>query len=192
MSVVVDYIVEKFENRLNSWKSKLLNHAGRLILLKTVLESLPVYAMGTVILPNKVISKLNAIMRNFFWGGVDDRRHMPYVAWKTITTPKGMGGLGLRSLKEMNQSLVAKNIWKIASGAEVSWVKLVQAKYFPRGCFWMTNRTHTCSKLWSQMVHLEPFLQQHFLWKIGTGEKIWSFCTTLDSKFSDICSSLKA
>lgn len=44
-----DYLVDQFERCLNQWKSKLLTHAGRLILLKSVLESLSVYAMGTVI-----------------------------------------------------------------------------------------------------------------------------------------------
>lgn len=63
-----DYMIEKFERRLNSWKSKMLSHAGRLILIKAVLETLPVYAMGTAVIPTRVLKKLTAIMRNFYWG----------------------------------------------------------------------------------------------------------------------------
>lgn len=63
-----DYLIEKFEKRLNSWKARLLTHAGRLILIKAVLESLPIYAMGTITIPARVLAKLTAIMRNFFLG----------------------------------------------------------------------------------------------------------------------------
>lgn len=90
-----DYLVEKFERRLNSWKAKMLSHTGRLILIKSVLESLPIYTMGTAIVPTRVLKKLTAIMRNFFWGGNLEKNHMAYVAWAKITAPKGMGGLGL-------------------------------------------------------------------------------------------------
>lgn len=76
-----DYLVEKFENRLNNWKSKCLSHVGRLILIKSVLSSLPIYAMGTIILPTRVVKKLTAIARNFFWGGNHDKKSMAYVAW---------------------------------------------------------------------------------------------------------------
>lgn len=75
-----DYLIEKFEQKLNHWKANFLNHARRLVLIKSVLDSLPIYAIGTIILPSKVISKLTAIIRNFFWGGRHDKKSMAYVA----------------------------------------------------------------------------------------------------------------
>lgn len=86
-----DYLIDRFEKRLNHWKSNFLSHAGRLVLIKSVLESLPIYAMGTIIIPNHVITKLTAIVKNFFWGGRHDKRSMAYVAWDAITTPKERG-----------------------------------------------------------------------------------------------------
>lgn len=170
-----DYLIQKFETRLNSWKARFLTHAGRLILLKAVLESMPVYAMGTVILPAKVITKLTAIMRNFFWGGDAEKKKLPYVAWEEISTPKGMGGLGLRSLAEMNKALVLKTVWKIANEVEALWTQALRAKYFPRSTFWNTNRTYNCSKLWRDIVHIKPALQFNIVWKVGSGERVKAF-----------------
>lgn len=167
-----DYLIDRFEKRLNHWKSNFLSHAGRLVLIKSVLESLPIYAMGTIILPNRVITKLTAIVRNFFWGGRHDKRSLAYVSWDAITTPKEGGGLGLRSLKETNQALVLKTIWKVAVGTDAQWVHVLKAKYYPRGAFWSIQRRGRCSKLWKQIMVLRPVMAVNIAWKIGNGETI--------------------
>lgn len=167
-----DYLIEKFEKRLNKWKANFLSHAGRLVLIKSVLDSMPIYAMGTIILPKKVTVKLTAIARNFFWGGNHDKRSLAYVAWGKITTPRGMGGLGLRSIEEMNKALVMKVIWKLASNEDAQWVQVLKAKYFPRGAFWTSQRRTRCSKLWRNLMDLRPLMQNHICWKIGSGENI--------------------
>lgn len=156
-----DYLVHKFEARLNQWKASHLTHAGCLILIKSVLDSMPLYAMGTVLLPAKVIKKLMVLVRNFFWGGGVDNKKMAYVAWKDITVPKGMGGLGLRSLAEMNQALVLKNVWKIASEHSAPWVMVLRAKYYPQSSFLVSNHIYNCSKLWRNLVLLKPVLYDH-------------------------------
>lgn len=123
-------------------------------------------------LPAKVIVKLTAIARNFFWGGKHDKRCLSYVAWKEITKPKGMGGLGLRSLTEMNRALVLKMAWKLARGDDTQWVKAMHAKYFPRGAFWSIQRRSRCSKFWKQIMQLRPILAVHVVWQIGSGNSI--------------------
>lgn len=170
-----DYLIEKFEKQLNLWKAKMLSHAGRPILIKFVLESLPVYAMGTVIIPAKVLKKLTGIMRNFFWGGDSAKNYMSYVAWSRVTVPKGLGGLGLRSLKEMNMALVLKIAWKIASGSSSPWAETIQAKYCPITGFWASTRTYSCTLLWRNLVGLKPLLQFHLVWKIGSGSTVRAF-----------------
>lgn len=164
-----DYLIEKFEKRLNHWKANFLTHAGRLVLIKSVLDSIPIYAMGTIIIPPKVIAKLTAIARNFFWGGKHDKKSLAYVAWKEVTTPKGMGGLGLRSLTEMNRALMLKIVWKLAKGDDTQWVKELEAKYFPRGAFWSIQRRNRSSKFWKQIMQLRPMLEMHVAWKVGSG-----------------------
>lgn len=128
--------------------------------------------MGTIIIPQKVLTKLTAIARIFFWGGKHDKRSLAYVSWDVITAPKGMGGLGLRSLKETNQALVLKAILRLAMGSDAQWAQAIRAKYFSRGAFWTIQRRTRCSKLWKQIVDLRPILENHIAWKIGSGESI--------------------
>jgi len=55
-------------SRLWNWKSKLLSFGGRLILLKSVLSSLPVYFLSFFKAPTGIISSLNLYLILFFLG----------------------------------------------------------------------------------------------------------------------------
>ncbi|GKE26600.1 putative RNA-directed DNA polymerase, partial [Tanacetum coccineum] len=60
-------VVDRFFNRLSSWKSKLMSIGGRLTLVKAVLGSLPLYHFSLFRAPIKIIKRLEAI-RSYFLG----------------------------------------------------------------------------------------------------------------------------
>ena len=62
-------VIRNIENRLASWKVRLLSRAGRLTLIKSVLNSLPVYFMSLFQMPKTVAAKIVKLQRRFFWGG---------------------------------------------------------------------------------------------------------------------------
>ncbi|XP_026379071.1 uncharacterized protein LOC113273634 [Papaver somniferum] len=62
-------IVEKIENRLHGWKARDLNIAGRITLLKSVLDPVTNYVMSLLKLPKGLYNKLNRYKRDFLWGG---------------------------------------------------------------------------------------------------------------------------
>ena len=65
----------------------MLSHAGRLIVIKSVIQSLPVYFMSTDRVPDSVLNKITGLMRKFFWGALDKDRFL--VEWE-----KWHGGAG--------------------------------------------------------------------------------------------------
>jgi hypothetical protein len=58
-----NFIIDKFSSQLNAWKCRILSPAGRLVLIKSVLQSLPVYFMATAKFPNRVLNALTNLMR---------------------------------------------------------------------------------------------------------------------------------
>ncbi|KAL5574921.1 hypothetical protein UlMin_016620 [Ulmus minor] len=62
-----NFLVEKLDTKLAGWKSKVLSKAKRLVLIKSIALSLPVYTMQSMKLPKSISSKLDAIIRNFWW-----------------------------------------------------------------------------------------------------------------------------
>lgn len=63
-----DMLVQKFQQKLVGLKVNLLSHAGKMVLIKSVLTSVPVYYMSIEKLSNKIVNQLEGNMRRFMWG----------------------------------------------------------------------------------------------------------------------------
>ena len=61
-------VIDRIVARLPLWNNKFLSFGGRLILLKYVLSSLPVYFLSFFKTPAGIISSIKSIFQQF-WGG---------------------------------------------------------------------------------------------------------------------------
>jgi len=69
-------LVERIRSWLTGWKCTNSSLGGRLILLKSVLSSIPVYFLSFFKAPSGIISILDSLFTNFFRGGGEDIRKM--------------------------------------------------------------------------------------------------------------------
>ncbi|KAM3295727.1 hypothetical protein ACQJBY_038180 [Aegilops geniculata] len=93
----------------------MLSHAARLELIRSVFSAIPVYYMSNILFSKKFIAKLTAVIRNFWWTGIretDSRKSLCLRAWKDISNSKTEGGLGIRNLKAINESLILAAAWR--------------------------------------------------------------------------------
>jgi len=67
-----DPLINRIKARLSGWKSKYLSLGGRLVLLKSVLSSLPVYALSFFKAPASIVSSIESFLNCFFFGGGRD------------------------------------------------------------------------------------------------------------------------
>lgn len=59
---------EKIKAPLQTRKAKLLTHAGRDVLIKYTLSSIPIYTLSSFLIPYDLLDKLNKGVRSFWWG----------------------------------------------------------------------------------------------------------------------------
>ena len=59
-----DFLIQKFEQKLSSWKST-LSLAEKVVLIKLIFCNLPTYIMSIFKIPESVINKIEKIIRNF-------------------------------------------------------------------------------------------------------------------------------
>jgi hypothetical protein len=60
-------VEEIFQKKLSSWKGKLFSSGGRLVLINSVLSSLPMSLMSFLRIPKNVLEKLDYYRSRFFW-----------------------------------------------------------------------------------------------------------------------------
>ena len=53
------------------------------------------------------------------------------VSWEDITTPKEVGGLGLRTTCHMNVAILMNQAWRLQQNPHMLWAQVLKAKYFP-------------------------------------------------------------
>jgi hypothetical protein len=61
------YIKDRVWQKINSWSSKCLSKAGREIMIKAVLQSIPSYIMSIFQLPTTLINTIERMMNSFWW-----------------------------------------------------------------------------------------------------------------------------
>lgn len=112
-------LVEKIRSRMNTWTSRMLSYAGRLQLISAVIMSIVNLWSVVYRLPSKCIQEIEQLCGAFLWSGPDLKTTKAKVAWKVVCKPKKEGGLGLRSLKEVNMVNVLKLVWRMLSGSSL-------------------------------------------------------------------------
>ena len=58
--------------KLQGWEGKLLSQARREVLIKTVIQAIPTYAMGYFKLPIGLCNEIEVLIRKFWWGQCGD------------------------------------------------------------------------------------------------------------------------
>jgi hypothetical protein len=81
-----NFLINKIEKKITLWKEKLLSLGGRLTLIKSVLNTIPIYWMSNYRLPVHVRKRIEQLCRKFLWFGGSSVRKKGYnlVSWKTI------------------------------------------------------------------------------------------------------------
>jgi len=106
-------MLDQLRNRLNSWGNKYVSLGGRITLLNSVLNAIPIFFLSYLKMSTKVVRMVIRIQREFLEGGVRGGQKLCWVNWRKICHPRIKGGLGVRDVKVVNMSLLAKWKWRL-------------------------------------------------------------------------------
>lgn len=114
-------IINRIKKKLSGWKINLLSRAGRLTLIKAVLNNLPMYYLGIFKMPKLVAKKIISLQSKFLWGSKENGRNLPLISWEVIQRPKKFGGLGVGNLVLKNAALLFKWWWRFSNENSSLW-----------------------------------------------------------------------
>ena len=167
--------MEKLKAKIQRWGASWLTLAGKLILLKFVLSSIPIYQSSILLAPSSVISKIESLFKKFLWeGGKGNVKKLHLVSWDKFQRPYREGGLQVRSIHAHNLAMGIKLLWQLVSG-KTSWSKKVLwKKYFFGQRIRFLEKNHP-SKNGSPIYKLCLKALDHFrsslYWIPGNGKK---------------------
>ncbi|GKU85525.1 hypothetical protein SLEP1_g191 [Rubroshorea leprosula] len=130
-------LVNSFKKKLTSWKGQNLLLGGWVMLINSVLSSLPVFLMSAYLLPKDILYSLDRIHRNFLWEGKGEGKKTNWVSWERVCKPKEEGGLGIRDLRKFNVALMGKWLGRLANMEEGLWKSVIEGKYGVIGWHWL-------------------------------------------------------
>ncbi|XP_057790907.1 uncharacterized protein LOC131008020 [Salvia miltiorrhiza] len=166
LAAIKDRIINKFSR----WKGSQLSIAGRICLVRSVIQSSIVHTMMIYKWPSSLIKELDSCCRNFIWMGNINKKPTCAVSWERVCAIKEEGGLGIRSFKMMNESFLMKLAWKVIVGSSFGFDSM-KRRYLndvdrPRSEF-------LTSSIWVGVRRLIPDLLEDSYCLIGTGSSVF-------------------
>lgn len=122
-------LLGSLSRKLNSWRNNYVIHGGRIV-LNLVLNSTPIFYLSFLKLLMKVGKRIVRIVFFFFW--VKGGRMISWMNWKSVWQPHNKGGLGVRDVKLVNLSLLAKWWYRLIQSENLLWKEVLSARYGPR------------------------------------------------------------
>ncbi|CAJ2663194.1 unnamed protein product [Trifolium pratense] len=166
-------IFDKIKLKLAKWKASLLSYAGRVQLLKSVIQSMLIYSITIYSWPVSVIKDLEKLMRNFLWSGDMNARKLVTVPWHIVCSTLDEGGLGVRSLSSLNQASNLKLIWDLMN-SNILWASFLRSRVvrnknfisqlnYPVSDFIFDHQWHIPMDIQTAFPQLLSYLQQFFI-----------------------------
>ncbi|XP_031124165.1 uncharacterized protein LOC116026879 [Ipomoea triloba] len=171
---VFSYIEDKIKQRIGSWNKKLLSQAGKEVLLKSVAQSMPTFAMSVFLLPDSVCVAIERAMNRYWWGSRDGRG-IHWKAWDKLCVPKKFGGLGFKDLRAFNLAMLGKQAWRFLTRPQSLVARIYKARYFPKTTFTDATLGTSASYCWRSIVASHELICSGIRRRVGNGKStlIW-------------------
>jgi hypothetical protein len=154
-------IADRIKVKLSTWKRSLLSIMGRVQLVNSIIHGMLVYSI--YLWPAALLKKVDAWIRNFIWSGDISTQKVCTVGWKSVCRPLASGGLGIRSVASINESLILKLGWSFMASSD-------QGARLCR-CRFLRNNSpisyYIKSSVWADIKRYMVTVFENSVWTIG-------------------------
>ncbi|XP_074336620.1 uncharacterized protein LOC141673779 [Apium graveolens] len=172
-SVILGFIKDKVKSRIDSWDGRYISRAGKEILVKSVIQSLPSYAMSVFLLPVEINKEIERCLSKFWWQSSKiATRGITWMSWERMSKHKAAGGLGFRNFRDFNLAMLGKQGWRILINPDSLVARLYKARYFENTDFLNATLGHSPSFIWRSILEAKNVVAAGVRWRIGTGTNV--------------------
>ncbi|CAL0332867.1 unnamed protein product [Lupinus luteus] len=164
--IYLERIADKIIQKLATWKGSLLFIMGRIELVKSVIQNMLIFSFNIYAWPATLLNHLDKCIRNFIWSGNIEVRKLVTVAWKNVCLPLKEGGLGIRSIKKMNQAAMLKLTWEMLHSNQ-EWARFFRNRF---GHTPNPSTRYFKSSIWPAIKANWHMVHMNSVWIIGDGK----------------------
>ena len=166
------YIKERVWKKLQGWKEKLLSQAIREVLIKSVIQAIPMYTMSCFKLPKGLIKELEVLIHKFWWAYNGENRKTHWVKWERLCEAKEVGGMGFKEIEKFNEALLAKQVWRMINNPDSLCHCVFKARFFPECSILEAQDSITESYAWKSIISVRNVIRKGMVWRIGTRDAV--------------------
>ncbi|CAM8893848.1 unnamed protein product [Rhodiola kirilowii] len=167
------YIVNNTWKRVVGWREAHLSAAGKEVMVKSVLQALPTYAMMCYKLPVAVCMRIARIIRKFWWTIDGDNRGIHWANPFKLSLPKEEGGLSFRDLSMFNDALLAKQFWRLLDNPNTQFSRTIKAKYFKHTDLLVSQLKGNSSMAWRGIWKAGMKVREWISWDMERDRPVW-------------------
>lgn len=172
-SAILGFLKDKVNAKVRSWDNKTVSKSGKEILIRSVAQSLPAFAMNVFLLPLEVCKDVERSLTQYWWGSSQERgRKIHWLSWDRLSKHKSTGGLGFRSFRDFNIAMLGKQAWRFLTKPDSLVTRVYKARYFANGNFLEAGLGSNPSFIWRSVLVAKDLVKQGIRWVIGPGEGV--------------------
>lgn len=85
-------VLNRVWSKLQGWKQNYFSIGGKEVLIKSIVQAIPTYAMGCFRLSKGILSKIYALCAKFWWGSTKQKHRIHWCKWGSFVNPRRLEG----------------------------------------------------------------------------------------------------
>ncbi|KAL0416151.1 UNVERIFIED_CONTAM: putative mitochondrial protein [Sesamum latifolium] len=156
--------------RISGWNAKLPSQVGREVLIKSVIQAIPTYAMGCFKLPVTLLREIQSMVSKFWWSNENKTRLTGFrgsicvrVSWRADWVFDSCTYL---------ITMLAKQLWRLWCHPEKLLSRVLRARYFSNRDLFLASLGTRPSFTWRSIFAAHNLSCARCRWRVGSGSSV--------------------
>ena len=169
---MLQFLREKISKRISGWAHRHLSFGGRLTLIRSTLEAIPIHLFQAIEPTKTALHCLEQQLACFFWGATNEKKKTPWIGWEQICLSTAEGGLGIRRFEEVLRAFSIKLWWRFREQNSL-WATHIYSKYCSKKSPMTAHSSGCNSSTWRRLTKAWPHANPNIRWIIGDGKVLF-------------------
>ena len=98
-----------------------------------------------------------------------DSKKVHWVKWERLCEDKEKRGMGFKDIEKFNDSLLAKQVWRMINNPDSLCHRVFKARFFPDCSILEAKDSTLGSYAWKSIIGARDVIREMMVWRIGNG-----------------------